>query len=188
MNSVGNNNTFIASLMRTQYERKTNAVQWAEVCGRLSSAQHGMLENLLVVDPKTQKSPFANLCATPGRPSRKNLNVLVDRYQWLQGLPNSATALQSIADSKILQWANEARRLNALELREYVTPRRHTLLMAVIHDARGQVLDDLTQMLLRIALKVEWKSELRLTEWYQSRRNKTDALIRAFRDSLVVHG
>ena len=170
------------------WHSKTNTAQWAEVCGRLSSAQHAMLETLLVVDPKTQKSPFANLCATPGRPSRKNLNVLVDRYQWLQGLPNSATALQSIADSKISQWANEARRLNALELREYVTPRRHTLLMAVIHDARGQVLDDLTQMLLRIARKVEWKSELRLTEWYQSRRNKTDAPIRGFRDSLVVHG
>ena len=61
------------------WHSKTNAVQWAEVCGRLSSAQHGMLENLLVVDPKTQKSPFANLCATPGRPSRKNLNALAPR-------------------------------------------------------------------------------------------------------------
>ncbi len=170
------------------WHSKTNAAQWAEVCGRLSSAQHALLETLLVVDPKTQKSPFANLCATPGRPSRKNLNALVDRHQWLQTLPNSATALQSIADSKISQWANEAKRLNALELREYITARRHTLLMAVIHDARGQVLDGLTQMLLRLARKVEWKSELRLTEWYQTRRNKTDTLIRAFRDALVVHG
>ncbi|MBK5204948.1 MAG: Tn3 family transposase, partial [Polaromonas sp.] len=165
-----------------------NAAQWTEVCGRLSSAQQAVLETLLVVDPKTQKSPFANLCSTPGRPSRKNLNALVDRYQWLEQLPNPTTALQSIADSKILQWANEARRLNALEIREYITPRRHTLLMAVIHDARGQVLDDLTQMLLRLTRKVEWKSEQRLTEWYQTRRNKTDALIRAFRDSLIVHG
>ena len=165
-----------------------NAAQWTEVCGRLSSSHHGVLETLLVVDPKTQKSPFATLCATPGSPSRKNLNALIDRYQWLEQLPNPATALQSIADSKILQWANEARRLNALELREYITARRHTLLMAVIHDARGQVLDGLTQMLLRLARKVEWKSELRLTEWYQKRHNKTDALIRAFRDSLKVLG
>ena len=165
-----------------------NAAQWTEVCGHLSSAQQAVLESLLVVDLTTQKSPFANLCSTPGRPSRKNLNALVERYQWLQQLPNSATALQSIADSKVLQWANEARRLNALELREYITPRRHTLLMAVIHNARGQVLDELTRMLLRLSRKVEWKSELRLTEWYQTRRNKTDALIRAFRDSLIVHG
>ncbi len=167
---------------------KINAAQWATVCNRLNPAQRAVLEALLVVDPKTQKSPFANLCASPGRASRKNLNALIDHYQWLQGLPNPGTSLQAIADAKILQWANEARRLNALELREYITPRRHTLLMAVIHDARGQVLDELTQMLLRLTRKVEWKSEQRLAEWYQSRRNKTDSLIRAFHDSLIVHG
>ncbi len=165
-----------------------NAKQWNEVCGRLSSAQRAMLEALLVVDPKTQKSPFANLCSTPGRPSRKNLNALMDRHQWLKQLPDPSMALRPIADSKILQWANEARRLNALELREYISPRRYVLLMAVIHDARGQVLDDLVQMLLRLTRKVEWKSELRLTEWHQTRRSKTDVLIRAFRDSLIVHG
>lgn len=167
---------------------KINTAQWTALCNRLSPAQRAVLEGLLVVDPKTQKSPFANLCAAPGRASRKNLDALIDRYQWLQILPNPATALQSIADAKILQWANEARRLNALELREYITPRRHTLLMAVIHDARGQVLDELTQMLLRLTRKIEWKSEQRLGEWYQNRRNRTDSLIRAFHDSLIVHG
>jgi len=165
-----------------------NAAQWNDVCGRLSSEQRTVLETLLVVDPKTQKSPFATLCSAPGRPSRKNLNALIDRYQWLEQLPNPTSALQSIADSKISQWANEARRLNALELREYVAPRRHTLLMAAIHDARAQVLDDLTEMLLRLTRKIEWKSNQRLVEWYQTRRSKTDALIRAFHDSLIVHG
>lgn len=121
-----------------------NTTQWDEVCGRISSAQRAMLETLLVVDPQTQKSPFATLCAAPGRASRKNLNALIDRYEWLQQLPNPTVALQSIADSKVSQWANEAKRLNALELREYVAPRRHTLLMATIHDARAQALDDLT--------------------------------------------
>ena len=167
---------------------KVNAAQWSEVCDCLPFEQHVALETMLVVDPKTQKSPFANLCAAPGRASRRNLNTLIDRYQWLQQLPDPTTALQSIADSKILQWSNEARRLNALELREYITPRRYTLLMAVIHDARGQVLDDLTQMLLRLVRKIEWKSDQRLAQWYQTRRSKTDVLIRAFHDSLIVHG
>ena len=60
------------------------------------------------------------------------------------------------------------------------------MLIAVIHDARSQVLDDLTQMLLRFSRKIEWKSEKRLADWYQKRHHKTDALIRAFRDSLKV--
>jgi TnpA family transposase len=85
-------------------------------------------------------------------------------------------------------WANEARRLNALELREYVLPRRHTLLLASIRAARGQILDELTQMLLRLARKIERRSQQLLAEWYQSRHSKTDQLIRAFREVLIVHG
>jgi len=168
--------------------RNVNATQWSDVCGHLDAAQRAVLQALLIVNPKTQKSPFASLCANPGRPTRKNLTALIDRYHWLETLPDPTTALQAIADSKISQWANEARRLSAIELREYVAPRRHTLLMAVIYDARGQVLDDLTQMLLKFSRKIEWKSEQRLTEWYQKRHHKTDALIRAFRDSLKVLG
>ncbi len=48
-----------------------------------SSAQQAVLETLSVVDPKSMKSPFSNLCDTPGRASRINLNALIDRYQWL---------------------------------------------------------------------------------------------------------
>jgi hypothetical protein len=131
----------LATLRRLAGTAHSNicVARWTEVCGRLSSAQEAVLEKLLVVDPKTQKPPFSNLCSTPVRASRKNLNVLIDRYQWIEQLPNPATALQSIADAKILQFANEARRLNAFELPVYITPRRHTLLIAVIHDARGQV-------------------------------------------------
>ena len=92
-----------------------NALQWDEVCARTTSEQHAVLETLLVVDPKTQKSLFATLSLAPGRASRKNLNALIDRYQWLQQPPNPTAALHSIADSKVSQWANETRRLNALE-------------------------------------------------------------------------
>jgi hypothetical protein len=167
---------------------KVNAAQWGAVCARLDEAKQSALEALLVVDPTTQKSPFADLCRAPGRASRKNLKALIDRHQWLEELPDPTAALQSVADSKVLQWANEASRLNALELREYVTPRRQTLLLAMIRHARGQVLDDLTQMLLRLVRKVEWKSEQRLEHWYADRQAETDSLIRAFHNSLIVHG
>ena len=136
-----------------------NATQWSEVCDHLDVAQRAALHALLIVNPMTHKSPFDSLCANPGRPTHKNLNALIDRYHWLEMLPNPTTALKTIADSKISQWANEAKRLSAIGLGEYVVPRRHTLLMAVIHEARGQVLDDLTQMLLRFSRKIEWKSE-----------------------------
>jgi hypothetical protein len=86
----------------------------------------------------------------------------------------------------VLQWANEAKRLKA-ELRRYVKPRRHALLLAVIRQARGQVLDDLTQMVLKLVGKIESKSVNRLQEWYVTRHYQTDQLIRTFHESLIVH-
>jgi hypothetical protein len=43
-------------------------------------------------------------------------------------------------------------------------------------------------MLLRLVRKVEWKSRQRLEQWYAERHGQTDLLIRAFHDSLIVHG
>jgi len=100
------------------------------------------LEALLKVDSQSQESPFAQLCRATGRASRKNLKALIERHQWLQNLPDPTAALQALPDSKVLQWANEAKRLKAGELREYIRPRRHALPLAVIRQGRGQVLDD----------------------------------------------
>jgi hypothetical protein len=121
--------------------RKVNAEQWGAVCTRLDESKRSALDALLVVDPTTQRSPFADLCRAPGRASRKNGNALIDRYHWLATLPDPTASLQPIADSKVRQWANEAMRLKALELREYVTSRRQTLLLALICHALGHVTD-----------------------------------------------
>jgi TnpA family transposase len=164
-----------------------NGAQWREVCAHLTAKQGCALEALLKVDSQTQESLFAQLCRAPGRASRKNLKALIERHQWLQNLPDPTAALQALADSKVLHWANEAKRLKAGELREYITPRRHALLLSVIRQARGQVLDDLTQMLLKLVRKIESKSADRLQEWYVARHHQTDSLIRAFHESLIVH-
>jgi hypothetical protein len=164
-----------------------NTAQWQRIGASLKEDERAALEALLVVDPTTQESPFAVICRAPGRATRKNLNTLIDRHQWLQELPHPTSALEPIADAKVLLWANEARRLKAPQLREYIAPRRHALLLAVLRQARGQLLDEHTQMLLKLVRKIEWKSEQQLDEWYQGRRATTDSLIRAFHESLIVH-
>jgi Domain of unknown function (DUF4158) len=162
---------------------KVNAAQWQRV-GGAALCPRGVASG----DPATQESSFAQICRAPGRATRKNLEALLDRHRWLQTLPDPTPALRGVPDAKVLQWANEAKRLKAPELREYIEPRRHALLLAVIRQARGQALDDLTLMLLKLARKIEWKSEQQFDEWYASRRNQTDTLIRTFHDALLIHG
>jgi hypothetical protein len=153
-----------------------NRAQWREVCAHLTAKQGSALEALLKVDSETQESAFAQLCRPSGRASRKNLKALIERHQSLQNLPDPTSAVQALADSKVLQWANEAKRLKAPELRRYVKPRRQALLLAVIRQARGQVLDDLTQMLLKWVGKIEAKSADRLQEWYATRQTQIQSL------------
>jgi hypothetical protein len=58
---------------------KVNAAQWGTVSARLDEAKQSALKALLVVDPTTQKSPFADLCRAPGRASRQNLETATKR-------------------------------------------------------------------------------------------------------------
>ena len=54
---------------------------------------------------------------------------------------------------------DEAQRLKARELREYLAPRRYALLLAALRSARGRLLDDLTVMLLKFSGKIVGRSE-----------------------------
>jgi hypothetical protein len=138
---------------------KVNAAQWQRIRDSVSEEQRSALEALLRADPAIQESSFAQISRAPGRATRKNLQALLDRHRWLQTLPDPTLALQGVPDAKVLQWANEAKCLKVPELREYIEPRRDALLLSVIRQARGRVLDDLTLMLLKLAHKIEWKSE-----------------------------
>jgi TnpA family transposase len=165
-----------------------NEQQWSEVCAKLTDPQRAVLEAMLVVAPDARESPFSRVCSGAGRATRKNLKALIERYQWLCNLPDPTRPLASIAEAKVLQWANEARRLKAPELRAYVAQRRLTLLLAMIREARGRILDDMTQMLLKLARNIEWRSEEHLNDWHAGRHRQTDSLIMALRDVLQVLG
>lgn len=67
--------------------RQVNAGQWREVCDHLDEQASARLEALLIVDPKTQQSPFAELCRPAGSATRKNLNAFIARYEWLLRYP-----------------------------------------------------------------------------------------------------
>ena len=85
--------------------------------------------------------------------------------------------LARISEAKVIQWANEAQRLKARELREYIPRRRYALLLAALKEARGRLLDELTAMLIKFSAKIIWRSEQRLEETRRDRHERKDMLI-----------
>jgi hypothetical protein len=128
------------------------------------------------------------MCRGAGKPTRDNLKALIAHYQWLETLTDPVPLLASISQAKVAQWANEAQRLKARELREYVAPRRYALALAALRAARGRVLDDLTVMLLRLSGRVVWRSEKYWDEVHIDQGDQTDALIATLAELLEIVG
>jgi TnpA family transposase len=168
--------------------RLVNAAQWEQVHERLSEAVRQELDALLTPSEDAQESRFAVLCRGAGKATRENLGALIAHYEWLMTLTDPVPILAPISEAKVTQWANEARRLKAPELREYVAPRRYALVLAALRVARGRVLDDLTVMLLRFSGRVAWRSEQYWEEVHIDQGEQTDALINTLAELLEIVG
>ena len=168
--------------------RLVNAAQWQQVYERVSAQNIQGLDVLLTANTETQESPFAVMCRGAGKATRDNLKALIAHYQWLESLVNPIPLLAPISEAKVAQWANEAERLKARELREYVPARRYTLLLAALRAARGRRLDDLAVMLIKFSGKIVWRSEQYAEESQGHHREQTDELIATLADILTIFG
>ncbi len=175
-------------LLAGSAHRLVNTSQWNEVYKRLSSKDKRRLDALLTTRDDTQESPFAVLCRGAGKPTRQNLKALTAHYEWLRTLIDPVPLLAPVSEAKVAQWANEAQRLKARELRRYVAPRRSALLLVALRETRGRLLDDLTVMLLKFSGRIQWRSAASLDGWHTTRRDRTQELIRALADVLAVAG
>ena len=113
---------------------------------------------------------------------------MIAHHQWLETLVDPIPLLVPIAEAKVAQWANEAERLKARELREYVPARRYTLLLAALRAARGWLLDDLAVMLIKFSGKIVWRSEQHAEESQGNHRQQSDELIATMAEILTIFG
>jgi TnpA family transposase len=196
-------NAAVDALIRERYElpllsklqtlagtahRLVNTAQWNQVDERLSEDDRQRLDALLVPRENTPESLFAVLCRGAGKATRENLKALIAHYEWLGTLIDPIPLLAPIYEAKVAQWANEAQRLKARELREYVAPRRHALLLATLRETRGRLLDELTVMLLKSSGKIVWRSEQYAEESQGNHREQTDELIATLAEILTIFG
>ena len=136
------------------------------------------LETLLVKLANSTTTPFNRLKQTPGPATPATIRLWVERLDWLVALIDSGPLLEGIAYTKLRQFAAEAAALDVGDLRDVSqTGKRHTLLLALLRQARMRCRDELVKMLLRRMRKTQSAAKEQLVELQERHRKIEETLI-----------
>jgi len=151
---------------------------YLRVSQRVTAQQMAVLETLLVKPANSTTTPFNRLKQTPGPVAPATIRLWVERLDWLVDMIDSDPLLEGIAYTKLRQFAAEAAALDVGDLRDIAqTGKRHTLLLALVRQARMRCRDELVKMLLRRMRKTQSAAKEQLAALQERHRGIEESLI-----------
>lgn len=116
----------------------------------LSADQRQMLDNLLSVREGTMTSSLTWLRQPPGVPNAKHVLAHIDRLRTIGNLGLSDGLERIIHQNRLLKIAREGSQMTSQHLRDLESTRRYATLVAVVHDTRAALIDEIIDMHDRI--------------------------------------
>lgn len=165
----------------------------AEVHGRMYdrvaarvTAQHAaVLDALLIKLPGSVTTGFNQLKQAPGPATPNTVRLWIERLEWLDGLIDPDPLLDSIAHTKLRQFAAEAAASEVSDLLDIAQPgKRDTLLLALLRQVRMRCRDELVEMMLRRIRRTQALAKEQLEELHDQHRATEEDLIGIFGEVL----
>ncbi|MBF8179150.1 Tn3 family transposase [Herminiimonas contaminans] len=116
---------------------------------RLSADQRNWLDKLLEADLPARRTLYNQIKRSAKKASRKHLDLVLDQLNWLESLPDSDTLLADVPTTKLKHMADMASVLDAGEMKDLTSAKRHTLILALIRQMRVSARDDIAEMFIR---------------------------------------
>jgi TnpA family transposase len=194
-------NAAIETLIRSRYElpsfwtlnrmvQRVHAVVQRQMVARVSRGltieQAEQLDRLLVIEFEQRQTAFNALKRLPRKPSRQHLEELVEHLEWLDSLGDTQTPLAGIAPAKVRDLAYQAKALDAAELKDFAPPRRHALLLCLIHRMRVRTKDSLGEMYVKRMATVHKRAKEELVEIQLGQRQRTERLLEKFGEVVEI--
>ena len=167
----------LVSRLRAEIHRRI----FGRVAARLTRNDAAALDALLVKPAESPTTPFNRLKQAPGPATPKTITLWVERLEWLGGLIDPDPLLEGITHTKLRQFAAEAAALEVSDLLDIAQPRRrHTLLLALLRQARMRCRDELVEMMLRRIRRTQAVAKEQLEALHDQHRGTEEALIGIF--------
>jgi len=140
------------SLAETCLVNRVRAEVHAQIYNRVAAGvtatDVAVLDALLVRPTNSTTTDFNRLKQTPGPATPTTILLWIERLDWLTGLLDPDPLLEGIAHTKLRQFAAAVAALDVGDVRDISQPgKRHTLLLALLRQARMRCRDELVEML-----------------------------------------
>lgn len=165
-----------------------HSVIYEQVHFQLSPEYIETLNNLLLIHPVEQRSPYNQLKKIPKKATRNHLNDLLVHQKWLSTFGNVEQFLVGINNSLINYFANQGNCLDASELKDINQSKRLTLVLCLIYRQQVKTWDDLGEMFLKRIKKIHNLAELEFKKQREKQQEIMEKLVSAFGGVLTIVG
>lgn len=151
------------------------------VAARLTAEHAVMLDALLTKPLDSTTTGFNRLKQAPGPATPTTVRLWTGRLDWLGGLIDPDPLLEGITHTKLRQFAAKAAALEVGDLLDITQPgKRHTLLLALLRQARMRCRDELIEMMLRRIRRTQAAAKEQLDALHDQHRALEETLIGIF--------
>lgn len=156
-----------------------------DVLKSLTAEQKNTLDMLLDTNSLEKKfSELKYLKEPTKKPSFNNMKELIAKLKWLESLNSFEDSIKDVPYSKLKHFSNEARSLDASEIKEHSDPKRYTMLISFLYTSKARLRDDLVDMFLKCVSKINNKGKEELNIIRQKLQSKTENIVSAFTEVL----
>jgi hypothetical protein len=169
-------------LLRRAYRarKKTNISIYTAVYDAIHELTRSQLEQLLKVDPETNRSLWNQLRQDTGKVTIKEIDKSIERLQWIRSLDFPFDPFSSIPYVKFRHFAMEAKSLNANRTDEIVQPKKAVLLAAMVKSALARTIDDIMIMIVKKVGKIRRAGKIKLDGYLEANRDNTDRIVTSY--------
>ena len=152
---------------------------------QLTPEQKKIFEDLLIVKLDYNRTGFNGLKQLPKKPSITHFRELIKHHHWLLSLVDTKKYLENISQSKLQQFAEQAKSLDADNLGDFSPDKRYALIICLIHRAQCRAKDALAITFCKTISKMHKKADAKFEVIKESSRDKTNKVVSVFSDVLA---
>lgn len=139
---------------------------------------------MLIPHPVHQISGWQQLKREPKKPTNTEIKYYLEHVKWLKSWAGQLPIVSHIPIVKYHQYVDEARALDATDLRTMKPSKRYGLMVVLFHAQLGKALDDAVDMFVRKLRKIHSGAEEQLRDYYLEHQKRAEKLVSQLRDVL----